>query len=76
MKRRFGPEQTTGRCRCCDLMRDELCHALVEALYELDVLPQEEDGALVGLYAVIDDLQSALSRTESMDRSVDFARSA
>jgi hypothetical protein len=72
MRRRFGPEQATGRCRCCDLMREELCHSLMEALYELDVLPCEEDGALVGLYAVIDDLQAAIRRTESMD----LARSA
>jgi hypothetical protein len=72
MRRRFGTERATDRCRCCDLMREELCHALMEALYELDVLPCEEDGALVGLYAVIDDLQAAIRRTESMD----LARSA
>ncbi|MEJ2504155.1 MAG: hypothetical protein P8177_12730 [Gemmatimonadota bacterium] len=72
MPRRFGPEQTSGRCRSCDLMREELCHALMEALYELDVLPCDEDGAFVGLYAIIDDLQAAIRRTESMD----LARSA
>ena len=72
MIRQAQPRTVNGRCRCCDLMRDELCHALVEALYELDVLPAEEDGALVGLYAVIDDLQTALNRTEAMD----MARSA
>jgi hypothetical protein len=53
-------------------MREELCHALTEALFELDVLPESEEGALVGLYAVIDDLQDAVHRTEKMD----FARSA
>jgi hypothetical protein len=53
-------------------MREELCHALTEALYELDILPCEEEGALVGLYAVMDDLQAAIGRTESMD----MARSA
>ena len=67
MRRRLGPEATMGRCRCCDVMRDELCHALMEALYELDVLPVDEDGALVGVYAVIDDLQAAIRRTEAMD---------
>ncbi len=72
MRRRLGPAKSTGRCRCCDVMRDELCHALTEALYELDVLPGEEEGALVGLYAVMDDLQAAIGRTESMD----LARSA
>ncbi len=72
MRRRSGPAKPTGRCRCCDVMREELCHALTEALYELDVLPCEEEGALVGLYAVMDDLQAAIGRTESMD----LARSA
>lgn len=74
MRRRFGPADTMGRCRCCDIMREELCHSLMEALYELDVLPPDEDGALVGLYAIIDDLQAAIRRTESMD--MDLARSA
>ncbi|MGK7313528.1 MAG: hypothetical protein ACN0LA_15025 [Candidatus Longimicrobiales bacterium M2_2A_002] len=55
-------------------MRDELCHALVEALYELDVLPESEEGALIGVYAVMDDLRTALDRTECLDR--DLARSA
>ena len=71
MRRRFESAHT-GHCRCCDIMREELCHALVEALYELDVLPEDEEGALVGVYAVIDDLRSALERTECMD----LARSA
>ncbi|MFP4624415.1 MAG: hypothetical protein ACOC3J_00240 [Gemmatimonadota bacterium] len=53
-------------------MREELCHALMEAQYELEVLPVDEDGMLVGIYAVIDDLQAALRRTEALD----MARSA
>lgn len=72
MPRRWDGSRGTDRCRCCDRMRDELCHALMEALYELDVLPQNEDGAIVGVYAVIDDLQAAIGRTEAMD----LARSA
>jgi hypothetical protein len=56
-----------GRCRCCDMMKEELCHALMEALYELDVLPANEEGALLGVYAVLDDLREAIHRTESMD---------
>lgn len=51
-----------------DLMRDELSHALVEALYELEVLPKSQEGALVGIYAVMDDLQDAIHRTERLDR--------
>lgn len=72
MRRRLEATRETGRCRCCDIMRDELCHALVEALYELDVLPNNEEGALVGVYAVMDDLRAALERTECLD----LARSA
>ena len=67
MIRHAGPEATKGRCRCCDIMRDELSHALMEALYELEVLPANEDGALMGVYAVIDDLETAIRRTEHMD---------
>ncbi|HSJ15505.1 MAG TPA: hypothetical protein VK939_13870 [Longimicrobiales bacterium] len=52
-----------------DLMRDELSHALVEAMYELEVLPKSQEGALVGIYAVMDDLQDAIRRTEKLDRS-------
>jgi hypothetical protein len=57
----------TGRFWSPGVMRDELSHALVEALYELDVLPEQDDAALVGLYAVMDDLQLAIRRTEALD---------
>lgn len=66
MQRRLH-EGRNGRCRCCDQMKEELGHALTEALYELDVLPENEEGAIVGVYAVIDDLRDALERTECMD---------
>jgi hypothetical protein len=49
-------------------MREELAHALMEALYELEVLPDNPDGALLGVYAVMDDLRAALERTEALDR--------
>jgi hypothetical protein len=64
--------QRTSRFWSPDVMRDELSHALMEALYELDVLPRDEDGALVGLYAVMDDLEEAIRRTQALD----LARSA
>jgi hypothetical protein len=51
-----------------DLMRDELRHALREALLELDELTQDGEGALVGLYAVMDDLEIAIRRTQALDR--------
>jgi hypothetical protein len=51
-------------------MKDELAHALMEALYELNVLPEDdEDGALLGMYAVMDDIQTAIRRTQALDRS-------
>ncbi len=48
-------------------MREELCRALMEAVFELEVLPVEEDAALLGLYAVMDDLQAAIQRAQAMD---------
>lgn len=50
-----------------DLMRDEFCQALMEALYELDVLPHDHDGALIGMYAVMDDLEAAIRRIQALD---------
>jgi hypothetical protein len=52
---------------CVAAMRDELMRALTEALFELDVLPCEEDAAVLGLYAVMDDLDRAIRRTQSLD---------
>lgn len=49
------------------LMREELSQALAAALYELDVLPDDEAGALVGLYAVMDDLEQGIRRTKLLD---------
>jgi hypothetical protein len=48
-------------------MKEELCHALLEALYELDILPEDEDAALLGLYAVMDDLDQAIRRAQILD---------
>lgn len=50
------------------IMKDELAHALFEALYELELLPADnDDAAMIGLYAVMDDLRQAIARTEAMD---------
>ncbi len=61
------PERTS-RLGCPALMRKELKDALAEALHELDMLPANEDGALLGLYAVMDDVREAIQRTEALDR--------
>ncbi|MEX0893219.1 MAG: hypothetical protein WEB88_13720 [Gemmatimonadota bacterium] len=71
MLRRFvSPD--AGQTKRLEAMRDELSHALFEALYEMEVLPENADGALLGMYAVMDDLDAAMRRTERLD----LARSA
>jgi hypothetical protein len=74
MRLRTAHAESTGRFSSTNAMRDELSHALVEALFELDVLPRDEDAALVGLYAVMDDLEAAIRKTQKLDRAL--ARSA
>jgi hypothetical protein len=76
MQLRSALMQRPGRVLCpgATAMRDELSHALVEALYELDVLSGNDEAALVGLYAVMDDLREAIRKTEALDRAM--ARSA
>jgi hypothetical protein len=69
MSTRSARNPCTGRLCGWLVMRDELTHALVEALYELDVLPQDQDAAVVGIYAVMDDLQMAIRKTEALDLS-------
>jgi hypothetical protein len=51
-----------------DLMKDELSEALEEALLELDLMPLDEEAALVGVHAVMDDLQRAMERASRWDR--------
>lgn len=71
MRRRFACADS-GQAKRLEAMREELSHALFEALYELEVLPESTDGALLGMYAVMDDLDAAMRRAQGMD----LARSA
>lgn len=64
LRERFRSDR---HCWMRHAMRDELCHALHEALYELEVLPEDEDAAVTALYAIMDDLRSALDRTQALD---------
>lgn len=48
-------------------MHEEIGHALMEAIWELDNLPLEPEEALVRVYAVLDDLGQAIQRTEALD---------
>jgi hypothetical protein len=68
MQRPLAPV-TTDEARNVVVMQDELIDALKIALHELRILPEDTDGALMGLYAVMDDVQAALNRTEAIDRS-------
>ena len=65
-----GPPATRSRRPGrTERMREELCEALEEALVELEILPREEESALVGVYAVMDDLQRAIWRAEQVDKA-------
>lgn len=69
MRLRSASIEPRSRFWSPDAMRDELSHALVEALFELEVLPRNEEGTILGLYAVMDDLNEAIRRTEKLDPS-------
>jgi hypothetical protein len=51
-------------------MHEELGHALMEAIWEMDHLPQESDKAVSRLYAIMDDLQTAIERTRALDEGI------
>lgn len=68
MRRPFA-RTVTDEARKVVVMQDELTSALRTALYELHILPQNTEGALLGLYAVMDDVRAALRRAEAIDTS-------
>lgn len=48
-------------------MHDELGHALMEAMWELDHLPSDPDEAISRVFAVTDDLETAIRNTRDLD---------
>jgi hypothetical protein len=48
-------------------MHEELGHALMEAVWEMDNLPGDSDAALTRLYGILDDLEEAIQRTYALD---------
>lgn len=48
-------------------MHEEIGHALMEAIWELDNLPEDADLAIARVHAVMDDLEAAVERTRSLD---------
>jgi hypothetical protein len=51
-------------------MHEELGHALMQAIWEMDNLPQETEQAVTRLYAIMDDLQQAMERTNALDAPI------
>lgn len=52
-------------------MHEELGHALMEAVWELDHLPPDPDEAVSRVFAVTDDLEAAIHRTRDLDELID-----
>jgi hypothetical protein len=48
-------------------MYEEIGHALMEAIWELDNLPVDSDAAMTRLYGVLDDLVTAVEKTHALD---------
>jgi hypothetical protein len=48
-------------------MHEEIGHALMEAIWELDNLPVDSDAAMQRMYGILDDLSGAIDRTYSLD---------
>ncbi len=52
-------------------MHEELGHALMEAIWEIDSLPAEPDVAIARIVAVTDDLEEAIARTRALEQEED-----
>lgn len=48
-------------------MHEELGHALMEAIWEMDNLPIDTEAAMTRLYGILDDLAAAIDRTVALD---------
>ena len=49
-------------------MHEELGHALMEAIWEMDNLPTDTDAALTRMFGIMDDLAAAIDRTHALER--------
>lgn len=52
-------------------MHEELGHALMEAIWEMDNLRGDPDAAIAQILAVTDDLASAIDRTRALEQEED-----
>lgn len=57
----------TSPCGKLLAMHEELGHALMEAIWEMDNLPADTDVAIARLYSILDDLSQAIERTCALD---------
>lgn len=57
----------SSQCGKLLAMHEELGHALMEAIWEIDNLPGDSDAALMSMYGVLDDLEQAIERTYALD---------
>jgi hypothetical protein len=48
-------------------MHEEIGHALMEAIWEMDNLPVDSEAAMTRLYGILDDLTAAIDRTWALD---------
>ncbi len=48
-------------------MHEELGHALMQAIWEMDNLPGDTDAAITRLYGVMDDVSAAIERAQDLD---------
>lgn len=61
----------TNLCGKLMAMHEELGHALMEAVWELDNLPTDADEGISRVFAVTDDLEAAIARTRGLDQQLD-----
>jgi hypothetical protein len=52
-------------------MHEELGHALMEAIWEIDNLPAEPEVAIARMVAVTDDLEDAIEHTRALEQEED-----
>lgn len=57
----------TSPCGKLLAMHEELGHALMESIWEMDNLPQDTDAAIARMYSILDDLAQAIERTYALD---------
>ncbi len=57
----------SSECGKLQAMHEEIGHALMEAIWELDNLPAKTDEAMARLFAVLDDIEDAVTRTRALD---------